>query len=166
MREWWIVERHGIKMVFVEIYIAVFVILIAVVFRGAKSGRIQKFFRAHPRVLKALILFYVIFAGCFMFPIFGASFPPDFQSLYVLLAGYGMIALAFAGIWGPDRWKLIYLLMLLFTAVGMGCRYLLEFGEVSNTYNFTPANVISYLVIIPPGTTITYQWIVKMLKRR
>ena len=27
-------------------------------------------------------------------------------------------------------------------ALGMVCRYLVEFGEVSNTYNFTPLNII------------------------
>lgn len=153
-------------MVFVAIYIVVFVFLIVVIYRGARSGRIQKFLKAHPQVPKALTIGYIIFVGCFEFPISNAPFPPDFQGLYVVLTSYGMIALAFAVSWGADRWRLVYLLMLLFTAVGMGCRYLLEFGEVSNTYNFTLINVISYLVIIPLGTTIAYQWIVRMLKRR
>lgn len=32
--------------------------------------------------------------------------------------------------------------------VGMGCRYLLEFGEVSNTYNFTVPNMIVHVLLI------------------
>ena len=31
---------------------------------------------------------------------------------------------------------------------GMGCRYLLEFGEVSNTYNFTVPNMIVHVLLI------------------
>jgi hypothetical protein len=30
----------------------------------------------------------------------------------------------------------------------MGCRYLLEFGEVSNTYNFTVPNMIVHVLLI------------------
>ena len=48
-----------------------------------------------------------------------------------------MIALAFAGIWGLDRERMVYIAMFVLTVIGMICRYLLEFGEVSNTYNFT-----------------------------
>ena len=31
---------------------------------------------------------------------------------------------------------------------GMICRYFLEFGEVSNTYNFTPPNIVFHIIII------------------
>ena len=31
---------------------------------------------------------------------------------------------------------------------GMGCRYLLEYGEVSNTYNFTLPNMAIHLFVI------------------
>ena len=46
------------------------------------------------------------------------------------------------------------------------CRYLLEFGEVSNTYNFTLFNIVSYLVIIPIGTTFAYRLMAGGLNRR
>ena len=36
----------------------------------------------------------------------------------------------------------------LYILVGMGCRYLLEFGEVSNTYNFTAPNIIVHVLLI------------------
>ncbi len=36
----------------------------------------------------------------------------------------------------------------LYILVGMGCRYLLEFGEVSNTYNFTVPNMIVHVLLI------------------
>lgn len=151
---------------FVAIYIAVFVILIAIADWGAKSGKLQHFFKNHPHIPKVLTLGYIIFTGCFMFPIHSDPFPLDFQGLYLLVVSYGVIASALAGILEPDREWMVYIVTFLLTAVGMVCRYLLEFGEVSNTYNFTLFNIISYLVIIPIGTMIAYHWIVMGLKRR
>ena len=153
-------------MVFVAIYLAVIAILIAIAYGGAKSGKFQRFFKAHPQMPKVLTLGYIIFAGCFVFPIRSEPFPLDFQGLYLLVASYGVIALALAGSFGPDKGRMVYIATFLLTAVGMGCRYLLEFGEASNTYNFTLFNMISYLTAIPISTTIAYHWIVRKLKRR
>lgn len=153
-------------MMFAAIYIAVIVILVVVAYWGAKSGKIQLFFKAHPQIPKILILGYIVFAGCFVFPIRSEPFPLDFQGVYMLVVSYGVIALTLAGIWGPDKGRMVYIVTFLLTVVGMVCRYLLEFGEVSNTYNFTLFNIISYLAIIPIGTTIAYHWIVRRLKQR
>ena len=60
---------------------------------------------------------------------------------------------------------MVYFATLFLTAAGMGCRYLLEFGEVSNTYNFTLFNGISYLALIPAGTAMAYHWMARALKR-
>ena len=107
----------------------------------------------------------ISFAGCFVFPIRSEPFPLDFQGVYLLAASYGVIALAFAGIWGPDRERMVYIVTFILTVIGMLCRYLLEFGEVSNTYNFTLFNIVSYLVIIPIGTTIFYRFTGRRLER-
>ena len=61
---------------------------------------------------------------------------------------------------------MVYIAMFVLTVTGMICRYLLEFGEVSNTYNFTLFNIVSYLVIIPIGTTFAYRLMAGGLKRR
>ena len=66
---------------------------------------------------------------------------------------------------GPNRERMVYIVMFVFTVIGMICRYLLEFGEVSNTYNLTLFNIVSYLIIIPIGTTIFYRLMVRRLKR-
>jgi hypothetical protein len=153
-------------MVFVAIYMAVIVILVVITYWASKSGKLQHFFKIHQQIPKILILGYIVFAGCFVFPIRSEQFPLDFQKVYLLVASYGVIALALAGIWGPDKGRKVYIVALSLTIVGMGCRYFLEFGEVSNTYNFTSFNIISYLIIIPIGTTIAYLWIVRKLKRQ
>lgn len=147
------------------IFIIVIVILAVPIYWAVKKGKLQYFFKSHPQIPQILVLGYIIFAGCFVFPIRSEPFPLDFQKVYLLVASYGVIALALAGIWGPDQRKKVYAATFLLTFVGMGCRYLLEFGEVSNTYNFTPFNIISYLIIIPIATTAAYQQIARKLKQ-
>ena len=122
-------------MILVAIYIAVIVSLVVTAFFGIKNGKLQRLSKAHPQAPKPLTLGYIVFAGCFVFPISSEPFPLDFQRVYLLVASYGALASAFAGIFGPGRERLIYIATFLLTIVGMGCRYLLEYGEVSNTYN-------------------------------
>ncbi len=151
-------------MVFAVIYIISFLIFAGIVCLGVKSGRLQKLSAVHSSLPRALLLGYIIFAGCFVFPIRSEPFPLDFSGLYMLVSSYGVIALASAGIFGPDRGKKVYITTFFLTAIGMGCRYLLEFGETSNTYNFTLFNIVSYLALIPAGTAAAYHWIVRALK--
>lgn len=54
----------------------------------------------------------------------------------------------------------IGLFNLIATIVGMGSRFLLEFGEVSNTYNFTIPNIILHIlisVVVISGTWLFYK---------
>lgn len=90
---------------FAAIYIISILIFVGIVCLGVKSGRLQKLFAVHSKLPRILLLGYIIFAGCFVFPIRSEPFPLDFDGLYVLASSYGVIALASAGIWGPDRGK-------------------------------------------------------------
>ena len=47
------------------------------------------------------------------------------------------------GVWGQ-----VLLLNLVLTLLGMAARYLLEYGEVSNTYNFTFRNILLHIVMM------------------
>lgn len=99
----------------------------AAVYFGVKSGRLQHFFEKYSQLPGILLMGYIIFAGCFVFPIRSEPFPLDFSGVYLLASSYGVIALASAGIFGPGRGKKVYITTFLLTAIGMGCRYLLEF---------------------------------------
>ena len=46
------------------------------------------------------------------------------------------------------KWFLILFLNCGVTILGMVARYLLEYGEVSNTYNFTIKNIVVHIVIM------------------
>lgn len=117
----------------------------------------------HPLAVKIIVLGYIVFAGCFVFPFGSERFPFDFTKAYLVAASYGIIALALAGIYGANKEKLVYGISLGLTPVGMVCRYLLEYGEVSNIRNFTPFNIASYIAVIPIYTVIAYHLIVRHL---
>ena len=115
------------------------------------------------RIAKYLILGYIVFAGCFTFPFGNEMFPLDFSKAYDIAASYGIIALGFAGVFGAHKVKFVYGSSLILTIVGLFLRFLLEYGEVSNTMNFTQLNVVSYLVIIPVFVTGAYYILIQYL---
>lgn len=117
----------------------------------------MNFIQKHKKAIKYLLFAYIVFVGCFTFPIKSeGEFYIDLMKLYVLIASYGIIGTSLAGIYGAKKGKTVFIITLMFTMVGLLCRYLLEFGEVSNTYNFTLLNIVSYIVIIPVAVLITY----------
>ena len=120
----------------------------------------------HPKVAKKIILGYIIFAGCFIFPFANERSPFDFDKAYLVIASYGIIGLGFAGIYGINKEKFVYIASFILTGFGMICRYFLEYGEVSNTVNFTLFNIISYLLVTPILTLISYQFIIKYLLKK
>lgn len=48
----------------------------------------------------------------------------------------------------------LYAFNVLLVLSGLFCRYLLEFGEISNTYNFTMGNVLFQVVVLAAVSTI------------
>jgi hypothetical protein len=129
--------------------------------RTAQS--INHFLMRHPVMVKGLLLFYIAFAGCFTFPIRSQPFPLDFTKAYLLICSYGIIGWGFAGLYGKAKERAVYPLTLLMTILGMVCRYVLEYGEASNVYNFTMLNILSYIILIPAFTVGAYHYIVKYL---
>ena len=53
----------------------------------------------------------------------------------------------------------IFFMNLMLVVAGMGARYLLEFGEVSNTYNFTVLNSTVHIFVTVVLTTITWYYL-------
>lgn len=150
--------------------ILVVVLLIVVVscfFIGRRTAKnSNSYLRKHPTLAKVILLAYIVFAGCFVFPISSEPFPIDFMKVYLIVASYGMIGLGFAGLYGVAKEKWVYLITFSLTILGMIFRYVLEYGEVSNNYNFTMLNVVSYIAIIPMFTVIIYHYNLKYLSKK
>lgn len=147
--------------------IAIFILMMGCLgfFTYKKAPQLKAFFTAHPLALKLLVWGYIIFNACFSFPIYSEKFPLDFSKAYLLIASYGVIALSFAGIYGVKKHLIVWMQTWGFGILGLICRYFLEFGEVSNSYNFTLFNVILYLALVPLYTVLAYDILIRKLKK-
>lgn len=102
------------------------------------------------------ILIYVAFNGCFMFPFFNELFPIQWNEILSFFVSYGIIGIGLSTIFKTNKITTVFSLTLIFTLIGMIGRFLLEYGEFSNTINFTNLNILLYIIIVPTYCTIIY----------
>ncbi len=118
--------------------------------------RLRKLFMSNKVLWYSIVIGYIaIFIGCASFPLMPKTV--DYTSLVIhfVNAAY-LVPLTLAALLGKGRCKTAYLISMIALLLGMICRYLIEFGEVSNTTNFTIINIIAFLGILPAVYTITY----------
>ena len=104
-----------------------------------------------------------VFINCFVFPIY--NFEKNFGLLmqvidiFICIDGFFYTGVMFNYCFKekPKCLKVI-LLTLAYTFLGMACRYLLEFGEVSNTYNFTAENIALHILMSCLVTYFGWFW--------
>ena len=113
----------------------------------------------HKRLFWILAVLFVIIAGA-AFPIYNwgkhYSYTLTGITLWLNIAFWievGVLERRFLR--GKQICK-IALYNLTIILAGMGCRFLLEFGEVSNTYNFTIPNVLFHIVATLGISIISY----------
>ena len=108
-------------------------------------------------------VFFSIFTGC-LFPIinFNPESPVDLgipMTMVIVLTAFWLIdsiGKLETYIFKSVKTSNIVLLNFALAIFGLVFRYLLEFGEVSNTYNFTITNVLFQLIVITGGTSLVY----------
>lgn len=115
-------------------------------------------------VIWPLTLVYVAFSACFSFPLRMPGGFLGWESIFIAAASWLVIALFFTALLPHKGVVKVFLITLPLTALGLGCRYLLEFGEVSNTMNFTPLNITLYLTLAPVCTAVAYLIFIPLLK--
>lgn len=123
---------------------------------GRKASNTERL--SKPTVIKLSVLILGTTLGCFCFPVYNLTkgFSNDIRILSIavtLLAYYNIgryLALAFPYKEGSVAKTAVALVGFncLHIFAGMGCRYLLEFGETSNAYNFTVPNIILHLAVV------------------
>ena len=115
------------------------------------------------------VIFFVfaIFFGCFSFPVLNFSEDaPDISPwlhILVFLMAYSEMGTFMGYLFHSKSFVFIILLNILHLCVGLICRYLLEFGEVSNTYNFTVPNIITHLLFVEIFCTAIWYYTSKKL---
>ena len=123
---------------------------------------IRVFIQKHKKLSWLVLIVYLIFCGCFVFPLSNERWSFDFEKAYMIIVAYGILAILFVNLLSNNKAMYVYLISLLFTMVGIILRYIIEYGEHSNTMNFTQINIIMYLVIIPVFCTLIYCIICKL----
>lgn len=95
--------------------------------------------------------FFLIFFGCFAFPVYNFSKDaPQISrwfNVFTALVAYYEIGLIQGILFEPKEHVKCIGITLALTVIGLLCRYLLEFGEVSNTYNFILPNIVLHLFV-------------------
>ena len=135
-----------------------FILVIALL--GAGAGFLAGWAKKNDRkdIMGKIIWAFWIFLTCFGFPLWSERFPLEWHDIFTFISTFGFLGVGLYGVYGEDRGPSLYPRMVLFTVIGMGCRYFLEFGEVSNTYNFTLFNIVVYLLIVPVFTLLAYEF--------
>lgn len=106
----------------------------------------------HKKLVITLSFLFIVCLQCCTFPFYNFSHS---VSLPIEIVNF-MVAMGICKCTGeleaeflPDvAWKQVLLLNLVLTFLGMAARYLLEFGEVSNTHNFTYRNMLLHIVMM------------------
>lgn len=139
-----------------EFYLFIGAIALAGVGAGFLAGWAKKNHR--PDIMGKIIWAFWIFITCFQFPLWSERFPLKWHDVSAFISTYGLLGIGLYGVYGEDRGPYLYPRMVLFTVIGMVCRYFFEFGEVSNTYNFTLFNIVVYLLAVPVFTLLFYEF--------
>jgi len=106
-------------------------------------------FQQHKRVAAAFILLsFVLLSGC-AFPFYNLTKPLSgalwFTNLFVNYSVYRYMGAFLAQLRPRAGLGSILLMNLGIVLGGMLFRWVLEFGEISNVYNFTPVNIALHL---------------------
>ena len=108
--------------------------------------------RKHKKLFCVLGLIFIVCMECCVFPVgsllLGGNWISIFINFYSAIIISKCIGEIEAILFPKATWLLILLLNFGITIMGMLARYLLEYGEVSNTYNFTPKNMVVHIVIM------------------
>lgn len=93
----------------------------------------------------------IAFFNCFGFPVYNLNkeWPLAITACYLFLVPSSAVFAGgcLAGLFPGKRRGFMALLIAALTLAGLGCRFLLEFGEASNEYNFTLPNVLLHTLV-------------------
>ena len=114
------------------------------------------------RQLVLTILGFVFF-GCFVFPLIKQidSWMIEALNLFSFVFVYSFLSYYLSRSLGVGQTRKFILIVTAATLVGLLCRYLLEYGEVSNIYNFTIAKVVGYTLLVVIYCWLHYFWQMK-----
>ena len=119
------------------------------------ENRFYTLLQSHRKIGIACFWVIAIFFGCFGFPFVNLTRAlGDTQrqisilNLFMLIIAYAEVGMLSGYLFHKKKIIFVILINVAHIIAGMICRYFLEFGEVSNTYNFTLPNIVFHIIII------------------
>ena len=130
---------------------------------------IRQFVQSHKAVAYGLVFGMVIFFNCFGFPIYNLNkewlLSITAEYLYLDVGAALFSGALLAAQFPQKRFWQIALLSAALACGGLACRYLLEFGEVSNTYNFTMPNIALHLAAFAGICALSWRYVAKQSRK-
>lgn len=112
------------------------------------------------KVARLLALGIIVLINCCGFPLYNLNRSWTFMitavNLSMVLCCAAVAGGFFAALFPARGGVFVLLATLALTFAGLGCRYLLEFGEVSNTYNFTLPNLLLHIAAFVGVTWLSW----------
>jgi len=124
--------------------------------------KLETWFRSHRRIAAASMFLFFVILACSSFPIYNLtkqfSTTLTFTNVFVSVSIYAYLGAFMTCLRPQARIEEVFLIHLAIVLGGMLCRFLLEFGEVSNTYNFTLPNIALHLTVTLTISTVSWWW--------
>ena len=117
-------------------------------------------FQKHKKLFYGFMILSPIFFGCFTFPFWNLTHESyvgiSAINIFVYIIAYYDIGLAEAIAFYKKSFAFILGYNFIMSSIGLMCRYILEFGEISNTYNFTWTNILVHSLLAVLISSLTY----------
>ena len=111
----------------------------------------RAYVQKHRSISYVLGIGFLVFINCCGFPILNLNkqwpLMMTATQIYVVFAGALFSGAILAGLFPKRKFAAVAAVDFAAIVIGLACRYLLEFGEVSNTYNFTIPNTLLHIGI-------------------
>ena len=119
-----------------------------------KENRLYTLLQSHRKAGTIIFWIVAVFFGCFCFPVIDLTkVLSDMQkhisiwNIFICLLAYAEVGLLSGYLFEKKKISAVLLINAAHIIIGMILRYFLEFGEVSNTYNFTLPNIVFHVFI-------------------
>lgn len=114
--------------------------------------KLREFVHKHKKQAIMVGFLFIICLQCCVFPAVNRSYNAPYAIVFInFIAAIGICKCSGdleAEFLPNGTWGQVLVLNLVLTLLGMAARYLLEHGEVSNTYNFTFRNILLHIVMM------------------
>ncbi|MBQ7001497.1 MAG: hypothetical protein IJN67_10705 [Oscillospiraceae bacterium] len=124
--------------------------------------KLENWFRSHKRMAAGCVFLFFALLACSSFPIYNLtkqySNTLTFTNVFVSVSIYAYLGGFLTRLLPKAQLGQVFLIHLAVILGGMLARFLLEFGEVSNTYNFIPANIALHLAVTLTISPLSWWW--------